>query len=102
MSDWETRDREYKALFPKGPVTIADEALDVLDGDRQLAYGDPVATLEQVGEVWATLLDREPLDAETVALMMTALKLVRARRGGGRDCLVDAVGYLLIAERATS
>jgi Domain of unknown function (DUF6378) len=82
--------------------SIAEEASTLVGegGARSEHYGPPVKNHRDIGVVWAVLLDLpEPIPPRTVAVMMAALKLVR--EGGPRrkrDNLVDAVGYLLIAE----
>lgn len=82
--------------------TVAEEAHDLVNGARADHYGEPVKNHRRIGMVWAILLDLpEPIPARTVAVLLAAMKLVReAGPAGKRDNLVDAVGYLLIAERA--
>jgi hypothetical protein len=79
---------------------VADEALAIIDGPRKDTYGDPVENLGRIGQMWGVILNREITNTE-VALMMVATKLARESGPGAhhRDNLVDAVGYLLIAER---
>jgi hypothetical protein len=84
---------------------VAEEAQLLVGegGARSEHYGDPVKNHTDIGIVWGVLLDLPgPIPARTVAVMMAALKLVR--EGGPkrkRDNLVDACGYILIAERAS-
>ena len=82
--------------------SVAEEAAELIDGARQDFYGDPVTNHRRIGIVWGALLDREPIPPRTVAVMLAAMKLVReAGPLAKRDNLVDACGYLLIAERAS-
>lgn len=82
-----------------GKGTVAHEAAELVSGARLSHYGPPVKNHTSIGIMWGVILDRDPIPPRTVAVMMAALKL--AREGGPRgkrDNLVDAVGYLLIAE----
>jgi len=82
-------------------VTILDDAAATVDGPRAETYGDSTATCTAIGRVWGALLRIDDIDPATVAEMMVALKLVRdTGPKPERDNLVDAAGYLLIAERA--
>ena len=99
------------ALTPEGqakitealskPRNLSDRALELIDGDRQEVHGPPDQNLVAIGRVWSALLRLDdPIPAQTVALMMTGLKLVRATQGDGSlEHLVDACGYLELAER---
>lgn len=80
--------------------TVAAEAERLVNGKRAEQYGQPPENMARIGAVWGALLGREPIPPRTVAVMMAALKL--ARECGPepkRDNLVDACGYLLIAEQ---
>jgi len=68
--------------------------------ERQQDYGDPTANLTSIGVVWGELLGIGELDADTVALMLAGMKLVRATGRLDRDDLVDAVAYLMLADDA--
>lgn len=87
---------------PPPALNVFEEAYELVSGPRAEHYGPPVENLRRIGTVWAVLLDLpEPVPPRTVAVMMAALKLVR--EGGPkakRDNLVDACGYLLIAEQS--
>jgi hypothetical protein len=91
------------AARSEGEPTVAEEAATLVTGARASHYGPPVKNHRDIGIVWAVLLDLEkPIPPRTVAVMMAALKMVR--EGGPkakRDNLVDACGYLLIAEMAS-
>lgn len=83
-------------------TTVLEEAGAVMDGPRQDAYGDPVENCDRIGRVWGAILGIEDIPPATVALMMTALKIVRETGTNvhHRDNLVDAAAYVRIAERA--
>lgn len=65
---------------------------------RQADYGDAADNLASIGAVWAEVLGMDPIPADTVALMMAGLKLVRASGRINRDDLVDASAYLMLAD----
>ena len=67
--------------------------------ERAKDWGDPLRSHARIGEMWGAIL-RYPVDAYDVALMMAALKLVRADLNPDNpDSLIDAKGYLTIAQR---
>lgn len=79
---------------------ILNEAAAVI-ADRMQRYGDPAPMHECLATVWNAYViaaDR-PLTARDAAIMCALLKLVREACGGPlHDNLVDAVGYLRIAQ----
>ena len=79
---------------------VADDARELVYGDRHSDYGSPERNLTKIGLVWGAMLGVEPIPARTVAVMMAGLKLVRASGRVNRDDLVDGVGYLLLADEA--
>ena len=81
--------------------SILDEAQRILAGPRQEDYGDPVEAHRRVAGAWSAILDH-PVAAHEVALCMAALKLVRATTSTERDSLIDAVGYVAIADRCSA
>jgi hypothetical protein len=66
--------------------------------DRQADYGDATDNLAAIGSVWAELLGMDTIPADTVALMLAGMKLVRASGRINRDDLVDACAYLMLAD----
>ena len=61
---------------------------------RQAEYGSAAENLEKIGRVWGALLDREPIPAYQVALLMDALKTVRLfRNSEHEDSWLDKQGY---------
>ena len=74
--------------------SILQEAQRLVDGPRQEAYDHPLDAFSAVGRVWGAILDRPDIPAETVALMMAGMKLVREARHAKRDNRIDAAGYL--------
>lgn len=83
--------------------TLSDLALELINGPRAAAYSPPESNLTAIGAVWGVLL-REwepgtPIPSWLVALLMSALKVVRAGHHPGDDSLVDAAGYLELVRR---
>ncbi len=66
--------------------------------DRQADYGDAADNLAAIGAVWAELLGMDTIPADTVALMLAGMKLIRASGRINRDDLVDACAYLMLAD----
>ncbi len=66
--------------------------------DRQADHGDAADNLAAIGAVWAELLGMDTIPADTVALMLAGMKLVRASGRINRDDLVDACAYLMLAD----
>lgn len=78
--------------------TLADEAYELIGGDRLEEYGDMRRSFENIGKVWSVLLGIE-VSAEKVGLMMVGLKLVRENNKHKRDNLVDLIGYTALLGR---
>ena len=57
-------------------------------------YGHPSVIYARVGRVWAALLGLPEIDAETVCLMLSGMKLARQTIKPKDDNLVDAAGYV--------
>jgi len=73
---------------------ILAEAQSLIQGDRAAQYGDSFDTHKRIGTMWAAILGIEPIDPGTVALMMIALKSIRASKNTGyMDSWVDICGY---------
>ena len=81
---------------------ILIEANKIINGERQNSYGDPEGCFEDIMNLWNAYLyirfnkDKSILK-EDVAIMMVLLKIARELHNHKRDNLVDAVGYLAIA-----
>lgn len=83
--------------------TLSDLALELIHGDRAAEYAPPEENLTAIGAVWGVLLRDhvagEPIPAWRVALLMAALKIVRAGHKPGDDSLIDSVGYIELVRR---
>lgn len=77
---------------------ILQEAIDIINGERQDQYGDPEDSFQTIASYWSIYLGlADPLCPKDVALMMVLFKLARESHQGNRDNLVDGAGYLGIA-----
>lgn len=111
--------------MPEPEERITDEAWGlVVEGERQSSYGHPQQDFQTTGRQWGALLDNwlkseglliwkdtpegplpvsdgalPDLPPKLVALMMTQLKLSRESHSPKHDNLVDAIGYLICADR---
>ena len=80
--------------------TILEEAERITSTDRPQAYDHPEGNFGRLGKVWAVILGHDdPIQPETVALMMAAHKLVREAYRHQRDNLVDLAGYTRCIEK---
>jgi hypothetical protein len=81
---------------------IAEEALRIINGERQDRYGNPEDTFKIIGDLWGAYLralepSMSPILPEDVANMMTLMKM--ARIVGGKYCIdndVDLIGYAML------
>ena len=79
-------------------ITIADEAVALVYGDRQNSYGTPTEDFTRTGKIWSAILGAD-VSPKQVALCMVGVKLSREVHKPKRDNLVDGIGYLLCAHR---
>jgi len=78
---------------PAPSQTVLEEALTLIYGARNAAYGPPDKDMGRTGRMWGAILGLPDIPAETVALMMCAVKMSRQVNKPGRDNLVDLAGY---------
>lgn len=81
---------------------LCEEALKVINGERQDQYGRPEDTFARIAHLWMAYLTDVgtpvTIDPAMVADMMCLLKIARERGGKGKkDNYVDAVGYAALA-----
>lgn len=80
------------------PISILAQAENIVNGERQEQYGSPVESMNSIAALWTGYL-RHPINGKDVAMMMALLKIAREQHNAKRDNLVDAAGYISIAER---
>jgi hypothetical protein len=79
--------------------SIAQEAVDIVTGDRAAAYGHPYYDFAKVAGMWSALFGWEVTPSD-VPLAMVCLKLARQLHREKRDNLVDIVGYVITHDAA--
>lgn len=80
-------------------MNIADEAKEIIFGDREKVYGHPAKNLDVIAGFWSTYLDKE-ITAKDVCNLMALMKISRLKNTPDhRDSMVDLVGYTLLQER---
>lgn len=79
-------------------TTILEEAQDILEGDRDTDYGDPVANFNRISGI-ASAMSGVDISPEQCVLVMMAVKLSREQFKHRRDNLVDLVAYAEILNR---
>lgn len=86
-------------------MSYIQQAIDVVTGDRQDAYGNPKADFEGIALIWSGILNQklqQPIRAEEVALMMIGLKLRREAHKHKDDNIIDMHGYGICLEWMTT
>lgn len=81
--------------------SVLNEAADLVDGDRNAQYGDPIGDFRCTADMWSAYLRRRgdvpasfKLQPHDVAAMMSMLKLSRIGWDHEkRDTWVDLAGY---------
>ena len=97
------------ARVAEAPESTLDEAKRLVDGARGGAYGHPLDDFDALGRMWGAILTRwqegvggglsiPDLPAETVALMLAAIKINREAARARRDNVVDLIGYAYTLE----
>mgnify|MGYP001578277329 CR=1 FL=1 len=93
----------YEGLPPKPSLaepTLSDQALVLIHGPRAEEYAPPELNLPRIGAAWAAVLGLpEAIPGWKVALLLAAMKVVRAGHKPGDDSLIDAVGYCELAKQ---
>ena len=90
--------------LPEPPITILQEAHNIVHGDREQTYGDPGKNLRTIAAYWSTHLtascgEKITLTEQDVCTMMILLKQARlASNPNHRDSMVDTAGYVAIAD----
>jgi hypothetical protein len=80
---------------PKDPaphLTILEEAQDLVNGDRQQAYGDAYESFDRIAKMWSAYKGIK-ITPKDVASMMILMKVSRSVTSSKRDNWVDIAGY---------
>lgn len=95
----------------KPEENILEEAMRIIYGDREQAYGSPRFNLDTIAQFWSVYIDRKfpehaqangghYITAEDVAQLMILLKTARLiHNPTHRDSLVDQAGYAALQNR---
>jgi hypothetical protein len=75
--------------------TVAVDAINLVEGDRQDKYGSYDENLSRIAGLWGNYLG-VPVTAMDVSLMMVLVKISRCKAGYARDNAVDGVAYFLM------
>lgn len=82
------------------------EALEIVHGARQDAYGHPIEDFTRTGRIWGAILGVPDIDPALVGLCMAGVKISREVNKPKHDNRVDMAGYVetvhLIRERQSS
>lgn len=80
------------------PESVLQEAERIIHGDRRAQYGAVEESFKTVATMWSALFGFA-VSPTQVALAMTLLKVCREKAGHKRDSIVDACGYLALAQQ---
>jgi hypothetical protein len=75
---------------------ILQEAINLTNGDRLDAHGEPLANHQRIADIWTVILGVEITPAQ-VALCMVGMKLARLAHKYNNDSFVDLAAYAAIA-----
>lgn len=78
--------------------TVLNEALRIINGERQSMYGDPEDSFDLICGYWKNYLrgkgiPADKLSAADVMMMMVLFKIAREANQGSVDNIVDGAGY---------
>lgn len=68
-------------------MSILQEAMDLVQGDRRIDYGDIATYFARIAAFWSTYLDAHVTTLD-VAKMMMLLKIARAKHNNHRDSYI--------------
>lgn len=86
-------------VYNKPEMTILEEAAFLTDHTRQEQYGPPVDHFTDVGRIWGAILRIDDIPPAKIGLMMAGLKLARESFKPKYDNRLDAIGYVLLADK---
>jgi hypothetical protein len=77
---------------------ILDEVREIINGERQDQYGDPEDSFSTICALWNVILYPTQIIPKDVCMMMALFKIGREIHQHKRDNLIDAIGYLALAD----
>ena len=78
--------------------SIIDQAKNLINGERETTYGDPLVAHGHIAKGWSAILGVEKIPPSTVALMMAWLKISRILSNKKHeDSYADAIGYMALS-----
>ena len=89
--------RDYYPEQEQPMRNILEEAQHIVEGDRQIEYGDKKECFTRIANMWAAYLGVE-VSSFDVVHMMIMLKLARNVHKYKRDSMVDVAGYAYCAD----
>lgn len=85
--------------------SILEEALQIVNGERAEAYGDPYEMCKRISKLWEPILlgpsAKRSISPAQVAMCLIQLKIARECNSPRRDSRVDIAGYAEILDRVT-
>lgn|SRR5574339_401273 len=92
--------RELEKVIAKDK-SVCQEADEIVSGERQGQYGNPVSNWNHIAEICTPLLkdvlkEGAKLTASHAVIFMIGVKMARQLHKHKRDSIVDACGYLKI------
>lgn len=76
---------------------VAEEGIEVINGERLERYGHPSINFTRIAGGWSAYLGI-PVTPHNVCALMVILKQMRGKEGYHRDSVVDTVGYAALQE----
>lgn len=73
-------------------MSAIDRARQIVYGDRQELYGDPLPSARRTAKMWSALLGIE-ITPQQVIMCMIMMKVSREAGGHHPDHIVDIAGY---------
>ena len=76
---------------------VLEQAEKCVNGSREEDYGSPEHNFDRIAKMWNAYLGDNIVDAHDVAMMLSLLKIARARSGRKMDNYIDLAGYAACA-----
>ena len=73
-----------------------EKAIELVDGQRAIDYGDKTLNHQNIARLWTAFLDVD-ISPHDVAICMLLVKVARLKNMYTDDCYVDIAGYAGIA-----